>query len=344
MTKLGIVLDKLYFDHDNGMGHPESQERLFAIVDMLRETRLLEEVVGIEPRDATKEEITLVHDPKYFDLIQSTKGKIRVFLDPDTSTCPVSFNAAVRAVGGMLDATDKVMKGEVDIAFPLVRPPGHHAERNRAMGFCLFNNVAVGAAYASKVYGVKRILIVDWDLHHGNGTQNMFYDSSEVLYFSTHQYPYYPGTGSVNEVGVQNGFGYTINVPIHPGMGDKEYIKIFFEILKPVIEQYKPELILISAGFDTYFGDPLGGMGVSPKGFAQMTRFLKEMAESYCSGKLVLILEGGYNLEGLWESTKAVIEELLEKNKTDYGDLTVETKVDPIIERVKKVQSVFWTF
>ena len=344
MTKLGIVLDKLYFDHDNGMGHPESQERLFAIVDMLRETRLLEEVVRIEPRDATKEEITLVHDPKHFDLIQSTKGKIRVFLDPDTSTCPVSFNAAVRAVGGMLDATDKVMKGEVDIAFPLVRPPGHHAERNRAMGFCLFNNVAVGAAYASKVYGVKRILIVDWDLHHGNGTQNMFYDSSEVLYFSTHQYPYYPGTGSVNEVGVQNGFGYTINVPIHPGMGDKEYIKIFFEILKPVIEQYKPELILISAGFDTYFGDPLGGMSVSPKGFAQMTRFLKEMAESYCSGKLVLILEGGYNLEGLWESTKAVIEELLEKNKTDYGDLTVETKVDPIIERVKKVQSVFWTF
>ena len=344
MTKLGIVLDKLYFDHDNGMGHPESQERLFAIVDMLRETRLLEEVVRIEPRDATKEEITLVHDPKYFDLIQSTKGKIRVFLDPDTSTCPVSFNAAVRAVGGMLDATDKVMKGEVDIAFPLVRPPGHHAERNRAMGFCLFNNVAVGAAYASKVYGVKRILIVDWDLHHGNGTQNMFYDSSEVLYFSTHQYPYYPGTGSVNEVGVQNGFGYTINVPIHPGMGDKEYIKIFFEILKPVIEQYKPELILISAGFDTYFGDPLGGMSVSPKGFAQMTRFLKEMAESYCNGKLVLILEGGYNLEGLWESTKAVIEELLEKNKTDYGDLTVETKVDPIIERVKKVQSVFWTF
>lgn len=344
MTKLGIVLDKLYFDHDNGMGHPESQERLFAIVDMLRETRLLEEVVRIEPRDATKEEITLVHDPKHFDLIQSTKGKIRVFLDPDTSTCPVSFNAAVRAVGGMLDATDKVMKGEVDIAFPLVRPPGHHAERNRAMGFCLFNNVAVGAAYASKVYGVKRILIVDWDLHHGNGTQNMFYDSSEVLYFSTHQYPYYPGTGSVNEVGVQNGFGYTINVPIHPGMGDKEYIKIFFEILKPVIEQYKPELILISAGFDTYFGDPLGGMSVSPKGFAQMTRFLKEMAESYCNGKLVLILEGGYNLEGLWESTKAVIEELLEKNKTDYGDLTVETKVDPIIERVKKVQSVFWTF
>ncbi len=344
MTKLGIVLDKLYFEHDNGMGHPESQERLFAIVDMLRETRLLEEVVRIEPRDATKEEITLVHDPKYFDLIQSTKGKIRVFLDPDTSTCPVSFDAAVKAVGGMLDATDKVMKGEVNIAFPLVRPPGHHAERNRAMGFCLFNNVAVGAAYASKVYGVKRILIVDWDLHHGNGTQNMFYDSSEVLYFSTHQYPYYPGTGSVNEIGVQNGFGYTINVPIHPGMGDKEYIKIFFEILKPVIEQYKPELILVSAGFDSYFGDPLGGMSVTSKGFAQMTRFLKEMADSYCSGKLVLILEGGYNLEGLWESTKAVIEELLEKNKTDYGDLTVETKVEPIIERVKKVQSAFWRF
>jgi acetoin utilization deacetylase AcuC-like enzyme len=344
MVKFGIVLDKLYFDHDNGMGHPESQERLFAIVDMLNTTGLFEEVKRIEPRDATKEEISLVHTPEYFELIQSTKGKIRIFLDPDTSTCPVSFQAAIRAAGGMLAATDTVFKGEVDIAFPLVRPPGHHAEKNRAMGFCLFNNVAIGAAYASNLYGIKRILIVDWDLHHGNGTQNMFYDSSEVLYFSTHQYPYYPGTGSINEVGIQNGIGHTINIPLHPGMGDKDYIKIFFEILKPVIDQYKPELILVSAGFDTYFADPLGGMKVTPQGFAQMARFLKEMAEIYCNGKLIFILEGGYNLEGLWESTKAVIEELLEKNKSDYGALKLETNVDPIIERVKKVQSNFWRF
>jgi acetoin utilization deacetylase AcuC-like enzyme len=344
MKKLGIVIDKLYVDHDNGMGHPESQERLLAIIDMLKETKLLEEIVRIEPRDATKEEITLVHEPKYFDLIQSTRGKMRVFLDADTSTCPVSFDAAVRAAGGMLVAIDSVLKGKVDIAFPFVRPPGHHAERNRAMGFCLFNNIAIGAAYASRFCGINRILIVDWDLHHGNGTQHMFYDSSEVLYFSTHQYPYYPGTGGVNEVGTQSALGYTINVPLPAGMGDKEYIKIFFQILKPVIDQYKPELILVSAGFDTYFDDPLGGMKVTPKGFAQMTRFLKEMSEEYCDGKIVFILEGGYNLDGLWESTKAVIEELLEKTQTDYGDLKVETKADSIIENVKKRHSQFWRF
>ncbi len=344
MKRLGIVLDKLYFDHDNGMGHPESQERLFAIVDMLRETKLLEEVVRIEPRNATKDEITLVHDPKYFDLIQSTKGKLRVFLDADTSTCPVSFDAAVRAAGGMVVAIDSVLKREVDMAFPIVRPPGHHAEKDRAMGFCLFNNVAIGAAYANKFKGTNRILIADWDLHHGNGTQNMFYNSSEVLYFSTHQYPYYPGTGGATEIGSESGTGYTINVPLSPGMGDKEYMKIFFRILKPVIEQYRPELILVSAGFDTYFEDPLGGMKVTPRGFAQMTRFLKEMAKEHSGGKIVFILEGGYNLDGLWESTKAVIDELLEKTQTDYGDLNAETKADSVIANVKRVQSQFWRF
>ena len=344
MKRLGIVLDKLYFDHDNGGGHPESQERLFAIVDMLKETKLLDEVVRIQPRDATKEEITLVHEPRYFDLIQSTRGKMRVFLDADTSTCPVSFNSAIRAAGGMLSSIESTLKREVDMAFPLVRPPGHHAEKNRAMGFCLFNNVAIGAAYANKFYGIDRILIVDWDLHHGNGTQHMFYDSSQVLYFSTHQYPYYPGTGGIEEIGIGNGAGYTINVPLSPGMGDKEFIKIFFHILKPVIDQYKPQLILVSAGFDTYFDDPLGGMKVTPRGFVQMTRFLKEMADEHCDGKIILILEGGYNLDGLWESTKAVIEELLEKTHTDYGDLMEETKADSVIGNVKKAHSKFWRF
>lgn len=344
MKKVGIVLDKLYVDHENGMGHPESPERLLAIIEMLKTTKLLEEVVRVEPRDATRDEVTLVHDPKYFDLIASTRGKPRVFLDPDTSTCPVSFNAAVRAVGGMLSSIESVLKGEVDIAFPLVRPPGHHAERERAMGFCLFNNVAVGGAYLVRVKGFERVLVVDWDVHHGNGTQNMFYSSSEVLYFSTHQYPYYPGTGGINEVGKEDGAGYTVNVPLPAGMGDKEYIRIFSEILGPVIDQYKPQFILVSAGFDTYFEDPLGGMRVTPQGFAQMTRFLKESAEKHCDGKMVLILEGGYNLEGLWLSTKEVMEELLEKKRTDYGSLEEKTKADQIIENVKKIQSQFWKF
>jgi acetoin utilization deacetylase AcuC-like enzyme len=344
MKKLGVIFDNLYLQHDNGMGHPESPQRLLAIYDMLTTTGLIKELTRINPRDATQEEICLVHDPEYFNLIKSTRGRPRIFLDPDTSTSPLSFDAALRAAGGMLSGIDSVVKKEVDIAFALVRPPGHHAEKNRAMGFCLFNNIAVGAAYAINSYGFKRILIVDWDLHHGNGTQNMFYTSPNVLYFSLHQYPYYPGTGRINEVGAKEGTGYNVNVPLPAGMGDKEYIKVFFEILGPIAQQYGPEIVLVSAGFDPYFDDPLGGMQVTPSGFAQMGRFLKELAESVCDGRLVLILEGGYNLEGLWHSTKAVIEELIGKRKTRYEDKDNVTKADMVIEQVKKVQSQFWRF
>ncbi|MGB7292106.1 MAG: histone deacetylase [Thermodesulfobacteriota bacterium] len=326
------------------MGHPESQDRLLAIWDMLQETNLTEELEVLEPRDATKEEICLVHDPKYFDMIKSTSGKPRVYLDTDTSTCPVSFAAAVRAAGGMLSAVDAILTKEIDIAFPLVRPPGHHAEKNMAMGFCLFNNVAIGASYIISSGNFKRVLIVDWDLHHGNGTQNMFYGSGEVLYFSTHQYPHYPGTGSVKEVGIGDGTGYNINVPLPAGMGDTEYAKIFFEILGPVIGQFRPEFILVSAGFDTYFEDPLGGMNITPKGFAQMTRFLKEAAETHSDGNIILILEGGYNLEGLWLSTREVIEELIEKKKTDYPRTDLTTSADSIIADVKSTHSKYWKF
>ncbi len=344
MAKVGIVLDKLYVDHDNGMGHPESQERILAIVDMLKFTKLFDEVVRIEPRDATKEEITLVHTLKHYDNIASTKGRPKVFLDADTSTCPVSFDAALRAAGGMISAIDSVLSKEVDRAFPLVRPPGHHAEADRAMGFCLFNNVAVGAAYLTEVKGLERVLVIDWDIHHGNGTQHIFYDTSKVLYFSTHQYPFYPGTGAAEEVGSGEGKGYTVNVPMEPGMGDDEFIRIFEEILKPIIDQYKPEFILVSAGFDIYFEDPLGGMKVSPEGFAKLTRLLTDEADKICDGKIVFLLEGGYNLDGLWISTKEVIEELLDKKKTEYKLSVSETNADSLIDNIKKIYSDYWEF
>ena len=344
MAKVGIVLDKLYVDHDNGMGHPESQERILAIVDMLKFTKLFDEVVRIEPRDATREEITLVHTPEHYDNIASTKGRPKVFLDADTSTCPVSFDAALRAAGGMISAIDSVLSKEVDRAFPLVRPPGHHAEADRAMGFCLFNNVAVGAAYLTEVKGLERVLVIDWDIHHGNGTQHIFYDTSKVLYFSTHQYPFYPGTGAAEEVGSGDGKGYTVNVPMEPGMGDDEFIRIFEEILKPIIDQYKPEFILVSAGFDIYFEDPLGGMKVSPEGFAKLTRLLTDEADKICDGKIVFLLEGGYNLDGLWISTKEVIEELLDKKKTEYKLSVSETNVDSLIDNIKKIYSDYWEF
>lgn len=311
---------------------------------MLQETKLIQDLAVLEPRDATEEEICSVHDPKYFDIIRSTSGKPRVYLDADTSTCPISFAAAVRAAGGMLSSVDAILNKEIDIAFPLVRPPGHHAESNMAMGFCLFNNVAIGASYIISTRNFKRVLIVDWDLHHGNGTQNMFYGSREVLYFSTHQYPHYPGTGSIKEVGVADGAGFNINVPLPGGMGDTEYMKIFFEVLRPVIEQFRPEFILVSAGFDTYFEDPLGGMSITPTGFAQMTRFLKEAAEIHSGGNIIFILEGGYSLEGLWLSTREVIEELIEKKKTDYPPTDLKTSADSIIADVKSTHSQYWKF
>lgn len=344
MSRVGIVLDKLYVDHDNGMGHPESPERILAIVDMLKHTNLFDEVIKIEPRDATKEEITLVHTPEYYDKIAATRGRPKVFLDADTSTCPVSFDAALRASGGMLSAIDSVLSGQTDRAFPLVRPPGHHAESDRAMGFCLFNHVAVGGAYLTEVKGMERVLIVDWDLHHGNGTQHMFYDTSKVLYFSTHQYPYYPGTGASTEVGSGEGKGYTVNAPLPPGMGDNEYLKIFTEILSPVIDQYRPEFTLVSAGFDTFYEDPLGGMKVTPEGFAKMTRLLTDAAEKHSDGKIVFILEGGYNLDGLWISTKEVIEELLDKKRSVYEPSDNETEADLIAEKLKKEYSEYWKF
>lgn len=344
MQKVGIALDKLFVDHDNGFGHPESHERILAIIDMLRHTKLLDEVAKIEPRDATKEEITLVHTPEHYDRMAATKGKPKVFLDADTSTCPVSFDAAVRASGSMLSSIDSVLDGELERAFPLVRPPGHHAEADRAMGFCLFNHVAVGGAYLTKIKGLERVLIVDWDLHHGNGTQHMFYDTSKVLYFSTHQFPYYPGTGATSESGHGEGKGYTVNVPLPPGMGDDEYIKIFNEILLPVTDRYKPEFILVSAGFDTFYDDPLGGMKVTPDGFAKMTRFLTDAAEKHCGGKIVFILEGGYNLDGLWISTKVVLEELLDKKRSDYKSPEGTTEVDLIADRIKKDYSPYWKF
>ena len=344
MAKVGIVLDKLYVDHDNGPGHPETYERILAIVDMLNFTKFMEEVVRIEPRDATKEEISLVHTPEHYDKMAATKGKPRVFLDADTSTCPVTFDAAVRASGGLLSAIDSVLDGEVDRAFPLVRPPGHHAEADRPMGFCFFNNVAVGAAYLTQVKGLERVMVIDWDVHHGNGTQHIFEDNPNVLFFSSHQFPFYPGTGAAEEVGTGDGKGFTVNVPMAPGMGDDEFIKIFEEILKPIAVQYNPEFILVSAGFDTFIEDPLGGMKVTPEGYAKQTRFLTDLADTICDGKIVFLLEGGYSLDGLWISTKEVIEELLDKEKTEYDIGGTQTKVDGLVEDIKKIQSDYWKF
>jgi acetoin utilization deacetylase AcuC-like enzyme len=330
-------------DHGTGFGHPESPQRLAAIYQMLSDPPMAGKCTLIPPRLATKEELALIHRPSYIDSVARTAGKSYTSLDPDTSTTEESYTVARLAAGGLLNAIDDVIAGKVDNAFALVRPPGHHAEANAAMGFCLFDNVAIGAMYAIKNHHMEKVLIADWDLHHGNGTQHSFYEDKRVLYFSTHQYPYYPGTGAVEENGRGEGLGYTINVPLHTGVGNKGYVNIFRKILQPVALKFKPELILVSAGFDTYEQDPLGGMEVTPEGFACLTRILMDIADSCCNGRLVMTLEGGYHIQGEAESVKMVLQEMLDERHCDVDKLASRKEDDePIIGRVIDQIRPYW--
>jgi acetoin utilization deacetylase AcuC-like enzyme len=316
MTQTGIVRDNRYLEHDMGSYHVENPERLVHIYRALDELDI--PLVKIAPRAATREEITAVHDPEYVDRIAATAGKSARHLDPDTVTSPKSYEVALLAAGGLLAAIDAVM-GDLANAFALVRPPGHHAERNRAMGFCIFNNIAIGARYALSEHGLERILICDWDLHHGNGTQKTFYQDPQVLYFSTHQYPYYPGSGHYTEIGEGPGEGYTVNCPLSPGYGDADYANILRHIFRPIALAYRPQLILVSAGFDIYRQDPLGGMAVTERGFARLIDIIMDVADAVCEGRLVVTLEGGYHLEGQARSVAEVVKRMAGEGMPDRG-------------------------
>ncbi len=338
---VGIVRNEIYLEHVTDSYHPENPERLKFIYSML-DTIDGRSIVYVAPRMATHDEVALVHDLSYIESIASTKGKERR-LDPDTTASPRTYEASCMAAGGVLELADKLVAGTVDSGFALVRPPGHHAERNRAMGFCIFNNIAIGARYLEKKHKLSRILIVDFDLHHGNGTQHSFYKDSTVLYFSTHQYPYYPGTGWYEEVGEGQGKGYTVNVPLSYGMGDGDYSYIFEELLTPLADCFKPEIVLVSAGFDTYYHDPLGGMKVTEEGFAAMTRVLLNIAHQHCGGKTLFALEGGYDLSGLASSVQAVITEMKEAyaEVADKG-MSPSAGVVQTVAKVKQTLEPYW--
>jgi acetoin utilization deacetylase AcuC-like enzyme len=341
--KTGIVKDMRYMDHNMGDFHPESPKRIEAIYKMI-EKDISFPYLTIEPRFATEEEIQWIHTSSYVSAIKATSGKERVALDSDTSTSARSYEVALLAAGGVLKAIELILQGKVQNGFAFVRPPGHHAEASRAMGFCLFNNVAVGAEYLLEKHNHKRILILDWDLHHGNGTQNSFYDRNDVLYFSTHQYPHYPGTGHWSETGQGDGEGFTINVPLSPGKTDSDYLYIFEKLLSPIAEKFQPDFILVSAGFDIYEGDPLGGMQITAEGFGALANALMRLAGKHCKDRILFALEGGYNLQGLSAGSKKVLLQLSGQKESSGiqpgASQAAQRELQPIFENLKKFYPV----
>ena len=312
MGRTGLVYHPAYLEHDMGGGHPESPNRLRAIVQQLEQSGTMARLTKIVPRKAEDEWIMKIHSSNYVAALnRQTPTSGRVSLDPDTSMSPGSLHAAYLAAGGALSAVDAIMENHVDHAFCAVRPPGHHAEAGRAMGFCLFNNVAIAARYVQEKYRVTRVLIVDWDVHHGNGTQHSFEDDPSVLFFSTHQYPHYPGTGRGTERGTGAGMGFTINVPMMAGEGDEEYHAIFLKSLVPAADTFKPEFVIISAGFDAHKDDPLASMGLTEAGYADLTNIVADIAKRHANGRILSSLEGGYNLSTLASSVDAHIRTLV---------------------------------
>jgi len=316
--KPGVLVDRRFRDHDMGAWHVESPARIEVLARLLEEDPPVP-YHPIAPRPATDGELARVHEPGYIELIRSTAGKT-VPLDGDTTAGPKTWETALLAAGGFLECLDRIMDGTVPNALALVRPPGHHAEASRAMGFCFFNNVAIGAEHLLRRHGLKRVLIVDWDLHHGNGTERTFYERPDVLYFSTHQVPLFPGTGAVRYFGHGEGFGYNLNVPLLAGKGDADFLHIFERILAPVTDQFGPEFILASVGFDIAAGDPLGRMEVSPAGFGRLTASLVAMAERTAGGRLALVLEGGYDLAALREGVRETLRALAPRGPVSSGD------------------------
>jgi acetoin utilization deacetylase AcuC-like enzyme len=307
-----LLLDPIYQQHDPGPGHPESVQRHVAITKALTDSGLVTQTQPIHPRAATLDEIALCHDRGY---IQTAKEDVESGLEDlrtgDTSICPRSYDVAIQAVGGVLNAIDAVFAGKAKNAFCAVRPPGHHARPAQGMGFCFFNNIAIAARHAQKQHGAQKIAIVDWDVHHGNGTQDIFYEDGSVFFASTHQSPLYPFTGHADETGSGKGKGSTLNLPFPARTGMSDIGVAFTDRLLPAIDKFKPDLILISAGFDSRIDDPLGQFHLTDDDFVALTKLLLESAATHCQNRLMSILEGGYNLKGLASAVTSHVGALL---------------------------------
>jgi len=306
MARTAVVVDESYLKHQPGEYHPERSERVQVLLNLAEELDRNKFQI-LAPRPASRAEIETCHNADYISLVAATSQRNHYALDGDTITCRDSFSVGLLATGGLLRLIDAIAAKEVDNGFALVRPPGHHALRDRAMGFCLFNTIAVGAEYLKRNHNAQKIMIMDWDVHHGNGTQAAFYDDPSVLFISTHQYPYYPGTGAVAEVGNGAGAGYTLNIPLPAGCADAEYVRVFQDLVLPAATRFEPDWILVSAGFDPHQRDPLGGMGVTEEGFAAMAQMLIQLADRFADSRIAFLLEGGYDLAALRNSVATVL-------------------------------------
>lgn len=344
MSAPGIVLDSRFLDHVTPEGHPENAGRLGLLFGLVNSLEAQQRIQRIHPRHATREEILLVHSAEHLGRVEATRNRDLSFLNPDTPVCRASCDTALLAVGGALEALDALMSGTVPSAMVLARPPGHHAEVHRAMGYCLFNTVALAARYARTILGISRVAIIDWDVHHGNGTQHIHEKDPSVLFISIHQFPHFPGSGLFTESGLGPGEGYTVNIPLSKGYGNAEYAALFTGLVRPMVTEFMPELMLVSAGFDIQDTDPMGGMKVTPSGFAAMTRAVLDMAGE-CRAKPMFVLEGGYDPDGLFKSIAAVLDELCGVTTADLQSLAAVASLKKIhyaMTRTSHVHQAFW--
>jgi len=340
----GYVYDPIYLEHDL-RGHPENRQRLETIRRVVEQYGMWERLTPIPATPISRERLERAHTGQYVDLVKRVSEQGGGHLDMDTYIRPASYSAALMAAGGLVEATRAVLDGEVENAFALVRPPGHHALRGRGMGFCLFNNVAVAARYALAERGLERVMIVDFDVHHGNGTQDEFETDPAVVYLSTHQYPHYPGTGYWDETGRGDGAGTVVNVPLGGRVGDQGFARILSEIVTPIAWRFQPQIMLVSAGYDAHWDDPLASMVLSVAGYTAIAQALKELAGELCDGRLVLTLEGGYHLDALAYSVLNTFAVLLGDKEWRLIDPLgpsprPERPVDEIIARVKQVHGL----
>jgi len=351
VAKTALIYSPKYLDHNPGLGHPESPRRLRVIMDELNRSDLLEKgnCKIVEPEPANIKEVELVHESDHIQLVKECSERGGGLLDlGDTVVGPKSFDVALLAVGGALKAVDLVMTGKFQNAFALIRPPGHHAGPYYAMGFCLFNNVAIAASHLLKDFNIDRVLILDVDSHHGNGTQEIFYQTNKVLYVSLHHDPRgFPGTGFIDEIGKGKGLGYKVNIPLPFRVNDEIYLQAVDQIAIPIISQFKPQFILVSAGFDGHYTDPVGGLSLSASGYLETFKRTLDLASKLCEGKLVTVLEGGYSLNFLGKITTAVVAEMAGipyfiQDKGPVASSMLRKQAEKVMREVRNIQSSFW--